>query len=196
MTNLGHEFGRCLCVRFPPPLMVEHLRHVECHPTADNRSGKGTKKNAPELWPKIHPKVAKRNSSQKNTHRILLDFGGKKILGPHPRASKCCWNVTLASWHKTSGVTITPLPSQLHPGRLTWNLKITQLERKIIFQTSITVFHVNFLGHLGSIPRRDPGPPAFPFLATAGQRAPKSQPWKKSDGHNWKASPTNPKRHL
>ena len=30
----------------------------------------------------------------------------------------------------------------LHPGKLTWNLKITHLERNIIFQTSIFGFHV------------------------------------------------------
>ena len=35
---------------------------------------------------------------------------------------------------------------QLHPGRLTWNLQITRLERKMIFQTSIIVFHVNLPG--------------------------------------------------
>ena len=34
----------------------------------------------------------------------------------------------------------------LHPGRLTWNLKITYLKRKIIFQTSIIMFHVNLRG--------------------------------------------------
>ena len=34
----------------------------------------------------------------------------------------------------------------LHPGRLTWNLQITRLERKIIFQTSIIMFHVNLRG--------------------------------------------------
>ncbi len=35
---------------------------------------------------------------------------------------------------------------RLHPGRLTWNLKITYLKRKIIFQTSIIMFHVNLRG--------------------------------------------------
>ena len=34
----------------------------------------------------------------------------------------------------------------VHPGRLTWNLQITHLERKMIFQTSIIVFHVNLPG--------------------------------------------------
>ena len=35
---------------------------------------------------------------------------------------------------------------ELHGGRLTWNLKITQLKRKIIFQTIIFRFHVNLPG--------------------------------------------------
>ena len=34
----------------------------------------------------------------------------------------------------------------IHPGRLTWNLKITYLKRKIIFQTSIIMFHVSLRG--------------------------------------------------
>ena len=45
----------------------------------------------------------------------------------------------------------------LHSGRLTWNLKITYLKRKIIFQTSIIMFHVNlrgciYLDFLASVP--------------------------------------------
>ena len=36
--------------------------------------------------------------------------------------------------------------SPLHPGRLTWNLQITHLERKMIFKTSMIMFHVNLLG--------------------------------------------------
>ena len=34
----------------------------------------------------------------------------------------------------------------LHPGRLTWNLQITHLERKMIFQTSMIMFHVDLQG--------------------------------------------------
>ena len=34
----------------------------------------------------------------------------------------------------------------LHPGRLTWNLQITHLERNMIFQTSMLMFHVNLQG--------------------------------------------------
>jgi len=32
------------------------------------------------------------------------------------------------------------------PGRLTWNLQITHFERKIIFQSSMVMFHVNLQG--------------------------------------------------
>ena len=35
---------------------------------------------------------------------------------------------------------------EFHPGRLTWNLQITHLERKMIFQTSMIMFHVNLPG--------------------------------------------------
>ena len=35
---------------------------------------------------------------------------------------------------------------KIHPGRLTWNLKITYLKRKIIFQTPMIMFHVNLQG--------------------------------------------------
>ena len=34
----------------------------------------------------------------------------------------------------------------LHPGKLTWNLKITYLKRKLIFQTFTIVFHVDLQG--------------------------------------------------
>ena len=35
---------------------------------------------------------------------------------------------------------------KLHPGRLTWNLLINHLERKMIFQASMIMFHVNLPG--------------------------------------------------
>ena len=34
----------------------------------------------------------------------------------------------------------------LHPGRLTWKIQITHFERKIIFQTSMIMFHANLPG--------------------------------------------------
>ena len=36
------------------------------------------------------------------------------------------------------------LKQPLHLGRLTWNLQITHLERKMIFQTSLIMVHVHF----------------------------------------------------
>ena len=49
------------------------------------------------------------------------------------------------SWmhHKTHANTWR---SQLYPGRLTWNLLINHLERKMIFQTSMIMFHGNLPG--------------------------------------------------
>ena len=38
------------------------------------------------------------------------------------------------------------LQLSLHPGKLTWKLKITHLPKKTIFRTSIIMFHVNFQG--------------------------------------------------
>ena len=37
-------------------------------------------------------------------------------------------------------------PWNIHPGRLTWNIQITHLERKMIFQTPMIMFHVNLPG--------------------------------------------------
>ena len=34
----------------------------------------------------------------------------------------------------------------IHPGRLTWNLQITHLEREMIFQTSVIMVHVHLPG--------------------------------------------------
>ena len=34
----------------------------------------------------------------------------------------------------------------VHPGRLTWNIQITHLERKMIFRTPVIMFHVNLPG--------------------------------------------------
>ena len=38
------------------------------------------------------------------------------------------------------------LQGVVHPGRLTWNIQIIHLERKMIFQTSMIMFHVNLQG--------------------------------------------------
>ena len=40
----------------------------------------------------------------------------------------------------------SPREYLLHPGRIAWNLQIIHLERKMIFQTSMIMFHVNLPG--------------------------------------------------
>ena len=49
-------------------------------------------------------------------------------------------------------VLLGKMNGSIHPGRLTWNLKITQLKRKIIFQTIIFRFHVNLPGCIPDAP--------------------------------------------
>ena len=53
-------------------------------------------------------------------------------------------NVPKLDWFENW--TKTMHPRRLHPGRLRWNLQIIHLERKMIFQTFIIMFHVNLLG--------------------------------------------------
>ena len=43
----------------------------------------------------------------------------------------------------------------IHHGRLTWNLQITHFERKMIFQTSMIMFHVNLQGCRCSCERKN-----------------------------------------
>ena len=56
-------------------------------------------------------------------------------MGPWEKKTWWDWN-----WDSTF------LQIWIHPGRLTWNLQITRLERKMIFQTSMIMFHVNLQG--------------------------------------------------
>ena len=75
----------------------------------------------------------------------------------------------------------------LHPGRLTWNLQITHLERKMIFQTSMIMFHVNLQGcrykpcryatyQSSRVPRADEGG-ATPGKGSGLRRANFSMTW-------------------
>ena len=52
------------------------------------------------------------------------------------RLSSIC-GPRLQVFHLTIMKIILLHPQKLHPGRLTWNLQITHLERKMIFQTSM-----------------------------------------------------------
>ena len=53
----------------------------------------------------------------------------------------------LKKWAISKGKDHLPITNSqvLHPGRSTWNLQITHLERNMIFQTSMIMFHVNLL---------------------------------------------------
>ena len=55
----------------------------------------------------------------------------------HPVFGRCCQYLQNPTKH---------LWLEVHPVRLTWNLQITLLERKMIFQTSMIMFHVNLQG--------------------------------------------------
>ncbi len=69
------------------------------------------------------------------SHKLLLRVGG-------PRSG-----LSVVWENSKNKITTKTCENQwLHPGRLTWNLKITYLKRKIIFQTSIIMFHVNLRG--------------------------------------------------
>ena len=79
--------------------------------------------------------------------RLFLSTGGTRInlLVKKPRIS-----VTKKEADAVKrGVKVAKL---IPPGRLTWNLQITHLERKIIFQTSMIMFHVHLQGCSNSIP--------------------------------------------
>ena len=53
----------------------------------------------------------------------------------------------LKKWAISKGKDHLPITNSqvLHPGRSTWNLQITHLERNMLFQTSMIMFHVNLL---------------------------------------------------
>ena len=65
----------------------------------------------------------------------------------------------------------------VHPGRLTWNMQITHLERKMIFQTSMIMFHVNLQGcgskvcrTLKEMPNHPSEPSQTPIICSAQKR--------------------------
>ena len=88
-----------------------------------------------------------------NSGRLRLFFLGASLIW-----QACCeqnlktkhlkqeWDFKL--FHpNTQGITaIFTYKISVRPGRLTWNLQITHLERKIIFQTPMIMFRVNLPG--------------------------------------------------
>ena len=83
-----------------------------------------------------NPKQVQRFSKQRGTwgtHQESYKVGG--VRGRYVMAAFCG---KVERWKGD--------PVSLHPGRFTWNLQITHLERKMIFQTSMIKFHVKFQG--------------------------------------------------
>ena len=79
-------------------------------------------------------------------HRFVLDSGGANGHnggGPNCQASE---PVALLKDPPGNRYLVFNGINYLHPGRLTWNIQITHLERKMIFQTSMIMFHVNLPG--------------------------------------------------
>ena len=70
------------------------------------------------------------------------------LSGCHFVFLKSCFILVWAS--KTSKVVSERYKKRskkyIHPGRLTWNIQITHLERNMIFQTSMIMFHGNLQG--------------------------------------------------
>ena len=70
--------------------------------------------------------------------------------------------------------TIGNLNLFLHPGRLTWNIQITHLERKMIFQASMIMFHVNLPGCTlrapNALTQRSSVSPPHPGLLKLGEQ--------------------------
>ena len=62
------------------------------------------------------------------------------------------WIISIQSWWSNLDYIIKQ--NMLHPWKLTWNLNITQLKRKVIFKTSIFRFHVIDPSALGSLGQR------------------------------------------
>ena len=76
-----------------------------------------------------------RNVDKRIPPRVAQTFARQLLRG-----TSGLWLKGVSRWLKAAFSLI------LHPGRLTWNLKITHLERKMIFQTSMIMFRVNLPG--------------------------------------------------
>ena len=76
---------------------------------------------------------------------MFFSFSPFKLVGTsRPRLSEIeTWIKVEVPWGELN---LNTLYEHIHPWKLTWNLKITPLKRKIIFQISILGFHVNFRG--------------------------------------------------
>ena len=99
-------------------------------------------------------------NSETHTHTKRLKFPSKNLLArkSHPIFStkKISTNTTRGKNPSIATLELWKLrhlleihwgfTSALHPGKFTWNLQISQLKRKVIFQTSVFGFHDHFPG--------------------------------------------------
>ena len=84
----------------------------------------------------IHDSCLKKHDHQKTANV----FCAQRVQYKFSNSSHC---------ECAAGITVHAFKQEhfkLHPGRLTLNLQITHLERKMIFQTSVIMFHVNLPG--------------------------------------------------
>ena len=84
---------------------------------------------------------------------LQLNVGMKSDMFPFPRhrvrednLNSLLYAAVFSSPFTFFLVAKVECPFWIHPGRLTWNQKVTQVERKLIFQTSMIRFHVNLQG--------------------------------------------------
>ena len=89
------------------------------------------------LWPR-NPEDNHGPGQDMTCHLLCLPVSPAQKLGAQP-GSDMGSKIHGFAW------VISPLVPYLHPRKLTWDLKITQMKRKIIFQTSIfSGIHVSF----------------------------------------------------
>ena len=128
----------------------------------------------PLVWECANWPVGHQQNERMTDHRIhwnTFSQGYFVIKFPHTSIPKTCECRPTHSQHLTrsrkagnhltglNGTTVVPtIPlariaspkknscTEDHPGRLTWNIQITHLERKMIFSTSMIMFHVNLPG--------------------------------------------------
>ena len=87
------------------------------------------------LWVYLRPRWCLNQLHRKYMRQLAFVFFNKK----QAKLSK----IQDVIWVKSIVISPTKL---IHPGRLTWNQHITRFERKMIFQTSMIMFHVNLPG--------------------------------------------------
>ena len=88
------------------------------------------------------------HSSETSCIETLPFIPAQDMLGLSSNLLWFCVEHPFSSTQKTN----TWNQLNIDPWKLTWNLKIIQLKRKLIFRTSILVFHVNFSGDVTKPP--------------------------------------------